>query len=94
MHTLDSPVRRGQEEEAKRDSPEGRLKIFKDAPRKTAGVDGKVGRTDPRDNIKSGEKDGPQQEGKEVQDPKEREVDNEGREREQSDRDLREREGQ
>ena len=52
-----------------------------------------MGRTDPRANVKSGEKDTPQQEGKEVQDPKEREVNNEGREREQSDRDPKGREG-
>ena len=71
-----------------------RLKISKDVPRKKAWVDGKEGRPTPRANIKSSKKDAPQQEGKEVKDPKEREVDSEGREREQSDRDLREREGQ
>ena len=52
-----------------------------------------MGRTDPRANVKSGEKDTPQQEGKKVQDQKEREVNNEGREREQSDRDPKGREG-
>ena len=56
-------------------------------------MDGKVGRTEPRDNIKSGGKDAPQQKGKEVQDHKEREVDNEGRVWEQLDRDRKGREG-
>ena len=42
---------------------------------------------------KGGEKNAPRQEGKEVKDPKERELDSEGREREQSDRDPRGREG-
>ena len=55
-------------------------------------MDGKVGRTDPRDNVKSGEKDAHQQEGKEVQDNREREVDNEKRVREQSNRDQKGRE--
>ena len=64
MHALDSPVQRGQEEEEKRDSPEGRLKISKDTLRKRAGMERKVGRTDLRDNVKSGEKDAHQQEEK------------------------------
>ena len=47
MHTLDSPVRRGQDEEAKRDSPEGRLKSSKDAPRKKSWGGRKSGKNRP-----------------------------------------------
>ena len=56
VHALDSPVRRGQEEEARRASPEGHRKSSKNAPREKARVDGKLGRTDQRASIKSGEK--------------------------------------
>ena len=93
MHALDSPVQRVQEEEEKRDSPEGRQKRSKDTPQKKAGTDGKKGRTDLWENIKSGEKDAYQQEGKEVQDNEEREVDNEERMREQSSRGRKVKEG-
>ena len=54
MHSLDSPVQRVQEEEEKRDSPEGRQKRSKDTPQKKAGTDGKEGRTDPWEKIKRG----------------------------------------
>ena len=56
-------------------------------------MDGKVGRINPRDNIKNEEKDAPQQEGKEVLDKKEMEVDNKGRVREQWNRGRKGKEG-